>query len=88
MEENSEKPGDRGAHGSANNVNSSEKWNTIPAQNARKDNLVVPKIPSPVILIYYFIESTDLDGYIYFNLDLYNNCHVHCLLTIPYAVKC
>nr|XP_029120492.1 ADP-ribosylation factor GTPase-activating protein AGD5 isoform X2 [Elaeis guineensis] len=48
VEENSEKPGDRGAHGSANNVNSSEKWNTIPAQNARKDNLVVPKIPSPV----------------------------------------
>ncbi|KAG1338424.1 ADP-ribosylation factor GTPase-activating protein AGD5 [Cocos nucifera] len=48
VEENSEKPGDRGAHGTANNVNSSEKRNTIPPQNARKDNLVVPKIPSPV----------------------------------------
>lgn len=48
VEENSEKPGDRGAHGTANNVNSSEKQNAIPPQNARKDNLVVPKIPSPV----------------------------------------
>lgn len=58
VEENSEKPGDRGAHGSANNVNSSGKRNTVPPQNARTDNLVVPKIPSPVILIYYFIQST------------------------------
>ncbi|XP_008805833.1 ADP-ribosylation factor GTPase-activating protein AGD5-like [Phoenix dactylifera] len=48
VEENSEKPGDSGGHGSANNVNSSEKRTTIPPQNARTDNLVVPKIPSPV----------------------------------------
>ncbi|XP_073100351.1 ADP-ribosylation factor GTPase-activating protein AGD5 isoform X2 [Elaeis guineensis] len=52
LEENSsesrQKPGDRGAHGSANNVNSPEKQNTVPPQKSRKDNLVVPKIPSPV----------------------------------------